>query len=72
MYGKVIDKNCNFVNLSTAMKFKYLFTHECKLLGAFISNCWNIKYIYYTPLNVNYNMIQSDLYAQLGWVHNLF
>ena len=43
MYEKVIEKNCNFVNFSTEMKFKYLVTHECKLLGAFISNCWNIR-----------------------------
>ena len=43
MYEKVMEKNCNFVNLSTEMKFKYLVTHEYKLLGAFISNCWNIR-----------------------------
>ena len=43
MYKKVMEKNCNFVNLSTEMKFKYLVTHEYKLLGAFISNCWNIR-----------------------------
>ena len=43
MYEKVMEKKCNFVNLSTEMKFKYLVTHEYKLLGAFISNCWNIQ-----------------------------
>ena len=43
MYEKVMEKNCNFVNLSTEMKFKYLVTHEYKLLGAFISKCWNIR-----------------------------
>ena len=28
MYEKVMEKNCDFVNLSTEMKFKYLVTHE--------------------------------------------
>ena len=43
MYEKVVEKNCDFVNLSTEMKFKYLVTHEYKLVGAFISNCWNMR-----------------------------
>ena len=38
-----MEKIVIFVNLSTEIKFKYLVTHECKLIGAFIANCWKIR-----------------------------
>ena len=57
MYETVMEKNCNFANLSTEMKFKYLVTHECNLLGAFISNCWNIQtqILYSTQSKLQYD-----------------
>ena len=66
-----MEKNCNFVNLSTEMKLKYLVTHECKLLGAFISNCWNTRtqILYFTHCKLVYNMIQCALFILFILLH---